>query len=145
MCFVFLWSRSRPSGLGRSSHVVCGEPSYTKTDLQIDTKVCANDWSISASRACHDLVVAVEEVSQRMKAMMDREQSIRHVFELWRIKESRGRRWREREREHISMTRCAEILGIELQSRKRPLAVTVGKRRENSVVGTTKLKRFQRP
>ena len=25
------------------------------------------------------------------------------------------------------MTRCAEILGIELQSRKRPLAVTVGK------------------
>ena len=74
-------------------------------DLQIDTKVCANDWSISASRACQDLVVPVDEVSQRMKAMMDREQSIIHVFELSRIKEIErkeveGERDRERAHQH---------------------------------------------
>ena len=102
-----LWLRSKFSCCLRRAIVHENRPS--------DRHQSVNDWSISASRACQDLVVAVEEVSQRMKAMMDREQSIRHVFELWRIKESRGRRWREREREHISMTRCAEILGIELQ------------------------------
>ena len=90
-CVLYFFGQDHgPLALGRSSHVVCGEPSYTKTDLQIDTKVYANDWSIGASRACHDLVVAVEEVSQRTKAMMDREQSIRHVFELWRIRNREG-------------------------------------------------------
>ena len=74
-------------------------------DLQIDTKVYANDWSISASRACQDLVVAVDGVSQRMKAMMDREQSIIYVFELWRMKEIEreeveGERDRERAHQH---------------------------------------------
>ena len=87
---------------------------YTMADLQIDTKVCGNDWSISASRACQDLVVAVEEVSQRMKAMMEREQSIIHVFELWRIKEIEreeveGETDRDRERAHQHEQKCGNL------------------------------------
>ena len=85
---------------------------YTMADLQIDTKACANDWSISTSRACQDLVVAVEEVSQRMKATTKREQSIIHVFELWRIKEIEREEVegeRDRERAHQHEQKCGNL------------------------------------